>query len=105
MDVPFLEQVAAATLLEELQQTRLVVVKYRTEQGWQRVAISSNPVWYQEFCAQYVGRRKRYPKLRTIIRRKNAECTLRLWASGIVRPDSMYYPRLKPFIERMLDCI
>jgi hypothetical protein len=62
-------KVMAATLLKELESSRLVVIKWPTENGYNRGSISQNPPWYQHLCKEYERSRKRWPKHRTTIKR------------------------------------
>lgn len=81
---------AADAMLLELNSTRLDVVKV----GTLRRVQSRNPQWYQTFCSTYMNKRKRYPKLRTIIKRCHTIRTLQLMRKGL-KVDTLYAERLK----------
>ncbi len=85
-------------MLEELRKQRLQVVKIRTDTGFIRMAISHSPKWYSELCSSYMGRSKRFPKIRTIIKRKH---TLRALEKIIndIDDGSVYLERLEPFVK------
>lgn len=72
----------ARELLQELEHMRLVVLKWRSGDGWVRGPISQNPPWYQNLCRQHERGRKRYPKPRTIIKRINTVKALRRVIQG-----------------------
>jgi len=38
----------------------------------ERRCLSSNPTWYRQLCSRWMSKRKRYPKLRTFIKRQHA---------------------------------
>jgi hypothetical protein len=66
----FIVQLVAAELRQELENTRLTVLKIRSRDGWIRCPITSNPGWYSELCAAYVRRRRqrRWRRERTFIK-------------------------------------
>lgn len=88
----------AAQLHEELDASRLVVLKWRSGDGWVRGPVSQNPPWYQQLCGQYLGRRRRYPKPRTIIRRVDVLRVLKRISLGITC-RGLYYERLMDVIR------
>lgn len=50
--------------------------------GYYRVLISQNCEWYQELCRRHEYPRKRYPKPRTMIRRRETIAALRRMIKG-----------------------
>lgn len=100
----FTEQTAAQYMLEELEGRRLVVVKVRTENGWVRMATETNADWYQAFCDEYAAKRKRYPKVRTTIKRCHTINALRQIANDEIDARNQYVERLRPFIESYVQC-
>lgn len=99
----FTEQVAAGYMLNELQQLKLVVCKIKTDDGYVRVPICSNPDWYSKLCNGYLKSRKRYPKMRTIIKRCNTIRLLERIASGIQNEDTAYAIRIRPLLKEWLE--
>lgn len=82
----------------DLSARRLVVAKIRTENGWVRAVMETNPEWYQELCAGYMNRSKRFPKFRTIIKRQHVLRTLMAIGEGH-DISTVYAERLRPFIQ------
>lgn len=99
----FTEQVAAGLMLEELRQLKLEVCKIKTNDGYIRVPICSNPDWYSKLCDGYLKSRKRYPKMRTIIKRCDTIRLLERISSGIQNEDTAYAQRIRPLIEEWLE--
>lgn len=88
----------AIEMLEELESGYLEVCKVPgRDGGYVRVAVSVNCEWYSRFCRRFLVSRRRYPKLRTIIRRCHTIRALQRIATGKV--DGVYVKRLMPFIE------
>lgn len=100
--VPFHLQSLAGQMLEELQIERLNVCKVRSQDGFIRVAVAQNPPWYQRLCADYVGTRRRFPRPRTIIKRKDTLRTLSQLANGD-RRETLYQERLIEVLSREFD--
>lgn len=89
---------AARHLLDELEAGWLeVCMVSNLNGGYIRVPISVNAEWYSRFCAQYLSRSKRFPKLRTMIRRQHTIAALKRIEQGNTR--GVYAERLLPFIE------
>jgi len=87
-----------AMMLDELESSYLEVVKIPSQQGgYIRVAVSVNAEWYSWFCKKYTTSRRRYPKTRTIIRRKNVVSALRRLMRGDDR--GVYAERLIAFAQ------
>lgn len=91
-------QVAACCMLDDLDRCKLHVIKIRKDGGWVRLAIESNPDWYRNFCSEYMKRRRKYPKIRTLIKRCHTINALRKIAndSDIMTP---YVCRLLPYVD------
>lgn len=88
-------QEAAWWMLSELREQRLEVVKI----NGLRVAVSQNPEWYRQLCETHAYRRRRRPKVRTIIKRMHVIRTLRSIVDEKQDMDTVYAQRLLPFIE------
>lgn len=88
---------AAEIMLAELRENRLEVVRV----GVLRVAQSRNAAWYRSFCGAYTGRRRRFPRPRTIIRRATTEAALKRLAAG--NASGVYGERLLPFVEEYAE--
>ena len=73
---------AARELLRELEEGRLCVCKVKTEHGYVRMPVSQNAEWYQRLCRRHLGSRRRYRKVRTIIKRCWMVRALRRLLSG-----------------------
>lgn len=95
--LPSLDQ-AAWILLEELRAGRLEVAKIKGL----RKSLSSNAEWYQRFCANNVRSLKRYPRLRTVIKRWWTIKVLEKLVDGKANLDTIYVQRLLPFLEERL---
>jgi hypothetical protein len=89
---------AAWRLLEELRSARLEVARL----GNLRVAITTNAEWYQRFCNSYKRSRKRYPRLRTFIKRQTTIQALERIAFGRAK-GTPYEERLEPFLDQALS--
>lgn len=89
---------AAGSLLEELQGNRLEVCLI----AGRRLAVSHNAEWYSRFCGEHERPRRRYPKLRTIIKRRHTVYVLRKFINGTVDLETVYAQRLLPIIEEWL---
>lgn len=61
--------IAAEMMLEELELMRLHVIKKKTDSGYIRVAIATNPQWYRVFCREHSRPRRGYSKLKTYVKR------------------------------------
>lgn len=69
-------------MLAELEANGLTVAKLPLHPGYIRVAITRNACWYQELCSRHLQPRRRYPKLRTYIRRRETIAALRRMLRG-----------------------
>ncbi len=85
---------AAWWMLQELESQHLEVIC----DGNLRIVVSENPKWYQQLCVCYMKSRKRYPKLRTYIKRCHVMRTLKDIAYG-KNPMTVYASRLESIIE------
>jgi len=89
----------ARELLEELESGWLEVCKCPSQQGgYIRVPVSVNAEWYRRFCKQFERPRRRYPKLRTIIKRCHTVTALGKIIAG-VEDDGVYVGRLIDWID------
>lgn len=98
----FQEQIAASEMLDELLKRRLVVVKVKRDDVTIRSATETNPEWYQVFCGEYMKRRKKYPKLRTYIKR----CWTIKALTDIANDSNkmtIYIQRLLPYVVDYLN--
>lgn len=99
-EIPFPMQALASELLEELQSERLEVTKIPgRDGGYIRAVITQNPEWYQRLCERHQGRRRRFPRSRTIIKRQDTLRVLRQLAEGDSRP-TLYQERLLGVLEQ-----
>lgn len=72
-----------AAMLAEMESTRLEVAKIRTPRGgYVRVAVSVNAEWYQHLCRRYLSTRRRFPRPRTLIKRRDTLAALRRMILG-----------------------
>lgn len=103
-EIPFELQALAVDLLGELESERLTVAKIpgRDGEGFVGASITQNPAWYSRLCGEYLGTRRRYPKARTIIRRRDTVRTLKQLANGDRRP-TLYQDRLIEVLRREAD--
>lgn len=85
-------------LLSELDSTGLQVVKIPLHPGYIRCAVSQNAPWYQDFCSYYLQSRKRYPKLRTTIKRRETRNALIRMIAG--NEQGIYAERINEWINR-----
>ncbi len=70
-------------LLYELEGQRLIICKIPTTRGsYIRVVVSTNAFWYQRFCADYMSTRKRHPRPRTFIKRRETIAALKRMIHG-----------------------
>lgn len=83
--------------LDELRAGYLEVIKIRSKGGWIRVAVSVNAYWYQELCNRHLGRSRRFPKLRTIIKRRHVVRTLEKMIAG--KCETVYACRISEIIS------
>ena len=87
-----------AVMAEELEGSWLEVCKIPSRHGgYIRVPVSVNAEWYQKFCGRHLSRRRRYPKYRTIIKRRDTLNALRRLQSGNYK--GVYAERLLDFVE------
>ena len=86
-------------MLDELQSMKLEVCKVRTDSGYVRVPVCSNPDWYSRFCNQYMKPRKRHPRPRTVIRRANMIRSMKLAIESRSLHDGIYGNGIKDAIE------
>ncbi len=85
----------AQHLLDELEGGWLEVAKVPNQNGgYIRVAVSTNAEWYRRFCGRHLGSRKRYPKLRTFIKRCHTVAALKRIIQG---------EREGCYVERLLE--
>lgn len=86
---------------EELDSQRLWVIKIpsREGEGYVRVPLTQNPLWYQQLCSEYEKKRKRYPKPRTYIKRINTLKALRRISFGNFR--GVYAERIITLMVRL----
>jgi len=84
-------------LLTELESNRLEVVKVPSRDGWKRVVCSANAQWYQRLCAAHARPRRRYPKIRTYIKRQLTVAALRRMLAG--DRDTVYARRILDLIH------
>ena len=99
---------AAQYMLWDFQANQLIVslapslIPEVAERGGKiRVVESSNPEWYQEFCADWPANRKRPRRKKhfdTRIKRSHTERALKELAAG--RANSKYAQRLIPVVKR-----
>lgn len=88
----------AKHMLEELEAGWLEVCKVPSrEGGYIRVPVSVIAEWYSRFCRRYMGRRRKYPKPRTIIKRRDTIKALKHLEEG--KNNTVYTKRLVDFIE------
>ncbi len=94
----FEQQANACNMLDELKKHKLSVIKIRRDDVWVRLAVESNPSWYRSFCDEYSKSRKRYPKVRTYIKRCN---TIKALENIINDVDYVtpYMYRLIPYVD------
>lgn len=84
----------------ELESGRLEVCKVPgREGGYVRAIVSVNCEWYQRFCANYIRARRRYPKIRTYIKRRNTEVALKRMLKGDL--SGVYAERILALIEEL----
>lgn len=89
----------AAAMLDELQAGWLEVCKVPSQHGgYIRVPVSVNAEWYSRFCRRFLRSRRRYPKIRTFIKRCHAVRALEKIANGCME-DGVYVGRLRDFME------
>ena len=85
-------------MLQELQANRLSVLKIPTyPDGYIRAPVSQNCMWYRELCSRHLTSRKRYPKPRTYIRRRETIRALHRMMRG--DRTSVYARRILEVIE------
>ena len=85
-----------AMMLEELQSSYPETVKVPSRHGgYIRVPVSVNADWYRRFCSKFKSSRRRYPKPRTIIKRRDTIAALERLLSG--RDHGIYAERLINF--------
>lgn len=65
--------------------------------GYVRVAVAVNAEWYRWFCKRHLRGRRRYPKPRTIIKRRDTIRALRRLICGNYR--GVYAERLLSFVQ------
>ena len=76
-------QTSVFDLLHELQSQGLVVCKIPGKYGGRiRVVVSTNAYWYQKLCENHVRGRRRYPRPRTIIKRRETVKALKRMIAG-----------------------
>lgn len=93
----------AIQLLDELQRNRLVVIKWPSHRGgYVRGSIAQNPPWYQELCAGEQRGRRRFPRPRTVIRRKDTLRALEKIAAGFPC-DGIYMERLLAVVDQQIE--
>lgn len=110
MTMPYLHQLIAEQMREELEGRRLEVVLVPSPvEHWptgrkRRVVCERNPAWYRELCRQYPARRTR-PRLRrkpdTLIKRRHALRALAEIEDG--RIETEYAKRVYPFVEKTAE--
>ncbi len=82
-------------MLDELRSGWLEVAKLPSSRGgYTRVVVSQNAPWYQELCSRHLSRRRRFPRLRTLIKRRDTERALVRMIAG---------DRSGVYAERILD--
>ena len=92
-------------MLNELLGQRPVTLKVPSPQGGcVRVAVETNPEWYRELCENNKVVRRRYPKLRTVIRRCDVLRGLVLLADG-QKIETAYAERIKEVARKYRDII
>ncbi len=89
----------ALHMAAELEASCLEVILMRDGTRCWRTAISSNPRWYQKFCARYTNVRRGYRKLKTYIKRRETIAALYRMAKG--QPAGVYAERLKPLLREV----
>lgn len=90
-------RIAAALMLDELQQQGLEVQKLPGEPNDIRGAVTRNCLWYREFCSEYLNPRGRWTKPRTVIRRRHTIRNLRNIIEDRVN-EQLYVHRLRPHV-------
>lgn len=94
----FILEVAAAYMLDELEDRQLEVIKVPGYKGgYIRAVICCNPDWYRQFCAAHVRIRNKYPRPRTYIKRCHTVRALNRIMTG--NTAGIYAARLLPYIE------
>ena len=84
-------------MLEKLEASYPETVKVPSQHGgYIRVPVEVNTEWYRAFCRRYMRSRRRYPKIRTIIKR----CTTIAAMKRMLRGD-----RETEYAQRLLDFI
>jgi hypothetical protein len=92
-------------MLDELLGRRPHTIKVPgREGGYIRVPVETNPEWYRELCEGHKSRSRRFPKLRTVIRRRHVLQALVLLADG-QKVDTVYAERIKAVAEKYRDVI
>lgn len=79
-----------------LKENRLEVMKVPRGEIWIRVAYARNCEWYQQLCGNYVRRRRRYPRVRTYIKRRETIKALERMISG---------DRQTEYAKRIIDVV
>lgn len=87
---------AAEMMLQELGLMRLHVIKKKTEHGYTRLAVATNPQWYRRFCRDHSRTRRRYSKLKTYIKRCWTMRALERIVEGV--RTGVYVQRLMPYV-------
>lgn len=89
-------------MLNELQSSWLEVTKIPSQHGgYIRVPVSVNAEWYSRFCSRFQRTRRKYPKLRTIIKRCHTIAALKRMQQG--DRITTYARRLLDFMEVWFD--
>lgn len=87
-------------MLDELTANRLEVCKIPSRiQGYRRIVLTYNCEWYQELCRRYEYPRKRYPKFRTMIRRRETIRALTRMIAGDYR--GVYAERILSVVDSL----
>ncbi len=86
-------------MLGELESTSLTVAKYPVDGGYLRGVMSSNCEWYRELCSRYLSTRRRFPKLRTFIKRRCTIAALKRMIAGDL--SGLYATRILDVIDHM----
>ncbi len=91
-----------AMMAEELEGSYLEVVKIPGRYGgYIRVPVSVNAEWYRVFCKQYLSTRRRFPRPRTLIKRRDTLTALGRLHSGNFR--GVCAERLLDFVNDWYD--
>jgi hypothetical protein len=91
---------AAADMILELEGTRLQVAKIPSGDGYIRVVLQENPRWYCKLCAEHLSVRRRFPRPRPFIKRRDTLNALRRISEGHANPGGAYFERLMPLVRK-----